>query len=185
MGYVSRSGFLKNAIAGGVVAAGASVVTRPAHAARDAGPPPVPDFFGIVTNVERQQLTVRPPHTTQAARAEWKLRATPGAVVWRLRRSRLAAFQPGEQVLAFGDWLDSTTFKAVEVTIPIDAVEGTVLAQDGHTVLTDAGRLDLDEAAPGAAPSVRPGDRVSASVLQNVDTGVNYVFRLSVLHSSA
>jgi hypothetical protein len=175
-GRISRSGFLRGALASGAVATGAGAVGGLARSSNAAARLRSPQFFGIVTGLDGHQLMVRPPHTRRGARAEWSLEATAGATIWRLREADLGSFEPGEEVIAFGEWTDKTTFRGTEISNLIDAFEGTVTAIRGRSIVTDNGTLDTSEAHPSRLEATRVGDRISAGVLRNVDTDNRLVF---------
>ena len=173
---ISRSRFLRGALASGAVVTGAGAVGRLARPSNAAARLRAPDFFGVVAGFDGHQLRVRPPHTSRRAHAVWSLEAAPGAIIWRLREADLGSFEPGEELIAFGEWSDATTFRGTEISNLIDAVEGTVLAVRDGSVVTDNGTLDTSEADPSRLDEVRVGDRISAGVLRNVDTGKSLVF---------
>lgn len=173
---ISRSGFLRGALASGAVATGAGAVAGLARSSNAAARLRSPQFFGIVSGFERNQLAVRPPHTSRRAHAVWSLEAAPGALIWRLREANLESFEPGEEVIAFGEWTDATTFRGTEISNLVDPFEGTVIAVRDGSVVTENGTLDTSEADPSRLEEVRVGDRISAGVLRNVDTGTRLVF---------
>lgn len=176
MGRLSRSAFLQGAVSSGVVAAGAGFFASPRRSSAAVARLRPPDFFGIVTGFDGENLAVRPPHTPATANACWQIEAVSGSVVWRLRDAEPGAFQPGEQVVAFGEWHDEVLFYATEMSSPLDAFDGTVTALTSTTIETDSGLLDLAETDLTRIEQVQPGERVSAAVLRNLDLDTNLVF---------
>lgn len=114
----------------------------------------------------------------------------------RSRRSDLAArygaadFQPGEEVVAFGEWRDPTTFVASRVEPLLYPLRGKVTERHGTDVLTERGELDLGSARPYVDPDtldpgsdfalVSPGANVDALVLRDTDTHRSIAFEVAL-----
>jgi len=76
MATISRFAFLKRTGSVALAASGAGALARMAHGASPGGPPPTPQFYGIVTGHAGDDLLVRPPHTPSTTPASWTLAAT-------------------------------------------------------------------------------------------------------------
>jgi len=179
---VSRFTFLKRAGSVALVVSGAGAVAQLGRAGSGDARPPTPQFYGIVTDGTGDGLLVRPPHTPASASPAWTLVAAPGALVWHLDGASLSDFSPGEEVIAFGNWVSPTEFQASRVAVMLYPLSGRVQGRSGSQLVTSKGTLDLSHLRPGQAALQRlsPGQSFDASGLRNIDTGQFHVFDLAI-----
>jgi hypothetical protein len=117
--------------------------------------------------------------------------AAPGALVWRLGPASLRDFEPGEQIIAFGDWRDSSTFVGTDVEPLLYPLRGEISSRDGSDVATTSGDFEISRARPYAgAGGVNPGPHfeavaprasIDALVLRNIDTGRALAYEVEVV----
>lgn len=167
MSAVTRSTFLRSAAAVGLTATAGGALVRGAHGVTG-GPPPVPDFYGIVVTNNDKAARVRAPHTNAGTPAEWALIPESGAAIWRLRAATLSAFDPGEELIAFGVW-DGSTFRARQISAMLEQIDGTIDAH-GQAVADTGGVVDLTELTAARRANVPRSGRFTAAVVRNVDT---------------
>lgn len=180
---VSRRRFLEYT---GVAVIGGYTVLQPGLAGASDGPASGDGVAGIVDHVDSPEIFIESP----AAGSITAVRTTAASEIWREGLVDLSVFDPGDEILALGDW-DDQELVASYVTSLYRSVEGVVQSRTDTQLQTTNGTLELiSETQPIedsditliATPidDISPGDQIFAGGRLNGASGNVVVLRVGV-----
>ena len=188
--------------AGALAATASGGLINPSLASADAsagsspnGDPEGPSVNGTLSEVRAGDTLVLikghldlpdPPAGASAPdAAEIPVKVVKDTELWRTGPAELTDFRSGDKLLAYVDWEEGEL--VARAVVPLySSVEATVESVDGDRLQTSAGTVVINQYTRGALPEVpvgeiSKGDRIGATCMQDVSSGVFYAGNLVVL----